>query len=101
SLTESISQVVSQINTFKINPTLFWTIVAFLVSTLVVFALSYLINLTITRPLRRLVQLTERIAQGETDARAFVTGHDETYMVATSMNTMLDSIARLMQNVQH
>jgi methyl-accepting chemotaxis protein len=100
-LTESISQVVSQINTFKINPTLFWTIVAFFFSTLVVFALSYLINLTITRPLRRLVRLTERIAQGETDARAFLTGHDETYMVATSMNTMLDSIVKLMQNVQH
>ena len=99
-LTESISQVVGQINTFKINPTLFWTVVAFFFSTLVVFALSYLINLTITRPLRQLVQLTERIAQGETDARAILSGHDETHMVATSMNTMLDSIVKLMQNVQ-
>jgi methyl-accepting chemotaxis protein len=99
-LTESISQIVAEINTFKINPTMFWTVMAFLFSILVVFAVSYLINLTITRPLRQLVHLTERIAQGETSARAVVKGHDETYMVATSMNTMLDSIVRLMKNIQ-
>lgn len=99
-LTESISQIVAQINTFKINPIFFWTILAFLFSTLMVFAISYLINLTITRPLRQLVHLTERIAQGETSARAVVRGHDETYMVAASMNAMLDSIVKLMQNIQ-
>jgi len=99
-LTESISQIVAQVNTFKINPTIFWTVMAFLFSMLIVFAVSYLINLTITRPLRQLVHLTERIAQGETNARAIVTGHDETYRVATSMNTMLDSIVKLMKNIQ-
>lgn len=100
STTEGISQIVAEINAFKIQPIIFWTIVAFLFSTLVVFAVSYLINLTITRPLRQLVHLTKRIAQGETNARAVVIGHDETYMVATSMNTMLDSIVRLMKNIQ-
>ncbi|HEY0752582.1 MAG TPA: methyl-accepting chemotaxis protein [Ktedonobacteraceae bacterium] len=99
-LTESMSQIVAEINAFKIQPIIFWTIMAFLFSTLVVFAVSYLINLTITRPLRQLVHLTKRIAQGETNARAVVIGHDETYMVATSMNTMLDSIVRLMKNIQ-
>lgn len=99
-LTESISQIVAEINTFKINPILFWTIMAFLFSTLVVFAVSYLLHLTITRPLRQLVYLTERIAQGETNARAIAVGHDEAYMVAASMNTMLDSIVRLMKNIQ-
>ena len=99
-LTESISQIVVQLNTFKIYPIFFWTIVAFLFSTLVVFATSYVINLTITRPLRQLIQLTERIAQGDTNARALVKGHDETYMVAASMNTMLDSIVNLMKHIQ-
>jgi methyl-accepting chemotaxis protein len=99
-MTESISQIVAEINSFKIQPIIFWTVMAFLFSTLVVFAVSYLINLTITRPLRQLVHLTKRIAQGETNARAVVIGHDETYMVATSMNTMLDSIVRLMKNIQ-
>ena len=89
-----------QLNTFKIYPVFFWTIVAFLFSTLVVFATSYVINLTITRPLRQLIQLTERIAQGDTSARAIVRGHDETYMVAASMNTMLDSIVNLMKHIQ-
>lgn len=99
-ITESISQIVAEINSSKIQPTILWTVTAFLFSTLVVFALSYLINLTITRPLRQLVHLTERIARGETSARAIVAGHDETYLVATSMNTMLDSIVRLMKNIQ-
>jgi methyl-accepting chemotaxis protein len=99
-LTESISQIVVQINTLKIYPILFWTIVAFLFSTLVVFAVSYVINLTITRPLRQLVHLTERIALGDTNARALVIGHDEIYTVAASMNTMLDSIVNLMKNIQ-
>ncbi len=99
-LTESISQIVAQLNTFKIYPILTWTIIAFLFSTLVVFATSYVINLTITRPLRQLIHLTERIAQGDTNARALVTGHDETYMVAASMNTMLDSIVSLMKHIQ-
>jgi methyl-accepting chemotaxis protein len=99
-LTESISQIVVQMNTFKIYPILFWTIAAFFFSTLVVFAISYVINLTITRPLRQLVHLTERIAQGDTNARALVIGHDEIYMVAASMNTMLDNIVNLMKNIQ-
>jgi methyl-accepting chemotaxis protein len=99
-ITERISQLVAEINSAKIQPTIFWTVTAFIFSMLVVFAVSYLINLTITRPLRQLVYLTERIAKGETNARAVVVGHDETYLVATSMNTMLDSIVLLMKNIQ-
>lgn len=99
-LSESISQIVAQINASKVDPTLFWTVVAFFLSTLMVFITSYVINLTITRPLRQIVRLTERIAQGETSARAVAIGHDETYMVAISMNTMLDSIVTLMKNIQ-
>jgi methyl-accepting chemotaxis protein len=99
-LTESLSQVVAQVNTYQINPILFGTIFAFLFSTLVVFLISYVINLTITRPLRQLVDLTRRIAEGETNARATIASRDEIYTVATSMNTMLDSIGQLMQDVQ-
>lgn len=99
-LTESLSQVVAQVNTYQINPILFGTIFAFIFSTLVVFLISYVINLTITRPLRQLVDLTHRIAQGETNARATIMSQDEIYTVAASMNTMLDSIGQLMQDVQ-
>ncbi len=99
-LTESISQVVAQVNTDQINPILFGTVFAFIFSTLVVFLISYVINLTITNPLRQLVALTQRISQGETHVRASITSRDEIYTVATSMNTMLDSIVRLMQDVE-
>lgn len=99
-LTENMSQIVAEINTLKINPIIFWTVIAFVFSILIVFMLSYLINLTITHPLRQLVTLTERIAHGETNARAVVTGHDETALVSASMNAMLDSIVRLMKNIQ-
>ncbi len=99
-LTESLGQVVAQVNTYQINPILFGTIFAFLFSTLVIFLISYVINLTITRPLRQLVDLTSRIAKGETDARAAIASRDEIYTVAASMNTMLDSIGQLMQDVQ-
>jgi methyl-accepting chemotaxis protein len=100
-LTESISQIVVQLNTSRTYPILLWTVIAFLFSTLVVFATTYVINLTITRPLRQIIHLTERIARGDTAARALVTGHDETYMVAASVNTMLDSVVSLMRNIQH
>src|SRR5450432_844757 len=87
-LTESLGQVVAQVNTYQINPILFGTIFAFLFSTLVIFLISYVINLTITRPLRQLVDLTRRIAEGETNARAAIASRDEIYTVAASMNTM-------------
>jgi methyl-accepting chemotaxis protein len=99
-LTENISQLVAEGNTSKIAPVLFWTIFAILFGTLMVFLISHLINLTITRPLRQLVLLTQRIAEGDTGARAPVTGQDEIDRVALSMNTMLDSIVNLLQNIQ-
>ena len=76
------------------------TIAALLITTGAVFFLGFLMNLTITRRLRHLVTLTKQIGKGETDKRAIVTGRDEIYMVATSMNTMLDSIVRLLQETQ-
>src|SRR5207249_12128824 len=39
-------------------------------------------------------------AKGETSARAVLMGRDEIYMVADSMNKMLDNIVRLIQETQ-
>jgi methyl-accepting chemotaxis protein len=96
-LTEGLNQAVAQVNAAQITPTILWTIVAFLFSTLVVFLIGYIVNLTITSPLRQLAFLTRRIAQGDTGARANMVGNDEIYLVASSMNTMLDHIVRLAQ----
>ncbi|TMC22221.1 MAG: HAMP domain-containing protein, partial [Chloroflexi bacterium] len=75
-------------------------VIAFASTIVLVITIGYFVNLTITRPLRQLASLTRRIAKGETNARADISGRDEIYMVATSMNSMLDNIVRLIQETQ-
>ncbi len=100
SLTESLSQIIVQLSAAQIMPLLVGTIIAFLLSTIAVFFIGYVVNLTITRPLRQLAVLTNRISTGETTVRATLSGQDEISQVAKSMNQMLDSIVRLMQETQ-
>jgi methyl-accepting chemotaxis protein len=76
------------------------TLVAFLCTLLVVIVIGYAVSTTITKPLNQLATLTRRIGRGETDARAPVSGHDEISLVANSMNYMLDTIVRLIQETQ-
>ncbi|HLJ34334.1 MAG TPA: methyl-accepting chemotaxis protein, partial [Ktedonobacteraceae bacterium] len=76
------------------------TAIAFLGTLLVVVTIGYIVILTITRPLSQLTNLTRRIAKGDTNARATIAGRDEIYMVANSMNAMLDNIVRLIQETQ-
>ena len=64
------------------------------------FFIGLTVNFTLVTPLRSLSALTRRIARGDTSARAHMTGRDEIAMVATSMNTMLDNIVRLIQETQ-
>jgi methyl-accepting chemotaxis protein len=82
------------------GPLLLITAIALLVSTAIVITLGYIVNVTITQPLRQLAQLTRRIRQGDTEARAPVAGRDEISMVAASMNSMLDNIVRLIQETE-
>ncbi|GHO44019.1 methyl-accepting chemotaxis protein [Ktedonospora formicarum] len=82
------------------NTLILATIIAFLVTIMIVIVIGYIVNRTITDPLRQLANLTKRIAKGETNARANIHGRDEIYTVATSMNNMLDNIVRLIQETQ-
>jgi methyl-accepting chemotaxis protein len=82
------------------DPLLVGIIIAMLASMVVVIMLGYIMNLTISRPLRDLVSLTGRIGRGETSARAKIVGRDEISIVATSINSMLDSIVRLLRETQ-
>ncbi len=100
STTQQMSSVVAQVGPSQINPIILGTVIAFLSTILVVILIGYVVNLTITSPLRQLAMLTKRIAKGETDARAQITGRDEIYMVANSMNNMLDNIVSLIQGTQ-
>jgi methyl-accepting chemotaxis protein len=94
---EQVNTEVVKVGPSQINPIIIGTILAVLISMLVVFAIGFLVNQTITRPLYQLVALTRRIIDGETSARSDQRGNDEIARVAVSMNAMLDHIVRLMQ----
>lgn len=99
-LTQRTGDEVATIGPAQTNPIMIATLVAILSTVMIVVTIGYLVNLTITRPLRQLANLTRRIAKGETSARAMLVGRDEIYMVADSMNKMLDNIVRLIQETQ-
>jgi methyl-accepting chemotaxis protein len=84
----------------QVNAITLTTVIAFLSTIMVVVAIGYVVNLTITRPLSELANLTRRIGRGETAARATLVGRDEICMVANSMNSMLDNIVLLIQQTQ-
>jgi diguanylate cyclase (GGDEF)-like protein/PAS domain S-box-containing protein len=65
------------------------TLLAFLLGTLAVFALSTVI----TGPLLRIVETTEEIAKGDFSKRAAVTNDDEVGHLARSFNGMVDRVA--------
>ncbi|MDQ6644871.1 MAG: methyl-accepting chemotaxis protein, partial [Chloroflexota bacterium] len=96
----SMGKAVTAIGTAETQPILISTTIAAFFIILMVLATGFVVNLTITQPLRQLASMTRRIAKGDTSARARATGHDEIYLVATSMNNMLDNIVRLIQETQ-
>jgi methyl-accepting chemotaxis protein len=92
---------VTTVGTAETQPIIIFTIIALFCTVMVVVTTGYVVNITITRPLRQLASLTKRIAKGNTNARATVAGYDEISLVASSMNNMLDNIVRLIQEVQY
>jgi methyl-accepting chemotaxis protein len=97
---EAVSIAIAQFGAVQTNFTLLVTLVACLSTVLIVTFIGYLVHLTITRPLHQLALLTRRVAKGETDARAEISGRDEISLVADSMNKMLDNIVQLIQQAQ-
>ena len=95
-----MGKTVTTVGPSETQPVLISTAIAFITTLFVILSAGYLVNLTITRPLRLLASLTRRIAKGDTSARAKITSRDEIYLVATSMNNMLDNIVRLIQETQ-
>ncbi len=88
------------IGSSQTGPLLLGTVIALLISTGVVIMLGFIVNATITQPLRQLANLTRRIRKGDTQARVEPSGRDEIAMVAISMNSMLDNIVQLIQETQ-
>ncbi len=81
-------------------PIIIATVVAILTTIIVLIAIGWSLNVTISNPLRRLAALTRHISRGDTTARARVQGRDEIALVADSMNGMLDSIVSLIQETK-
>lgn len=77
------------------------TILALVASTGVVILLGSLLNSTITQPLSQLAKLAQRIRDGDTSARATLTGRDEIGIVAESINAMLNQIVSLLNETQN
>src|SRR5436305_1378881 len=98
--TAAMSKTVTTVGPSDIQPILISTAIAAFFIILMVLATGFIVNLTITQPLRQLASLTRRISKGDTSARARMAGRDEIFMVATSMNNMLDNIVRLIQETQ-
>src|SRR2546421_3263707 len=99
-IAENMGKIVTTVGAAETQPILAFTTIALFCTILVVVSTGYVVNITITKPLRQLASLTKRIARGNTNARANVAGHDEISLVASSMNNMLDNIVRLIQEVQ-
>ncbi len=96
----SMGETVTSVGPSETQPVLIATVIAFIFTVMIVFTTGWVMNVTITQPLRRLAALTRRISKGDTSARARTIGHDEIYLVATSMNNMLDNIVHLIQDAQ-
>ncbi len=96
----STGKTVSTVGPSQTQPVIIATVIAIASSVLIVVTIGWIINLTITTPLRRLAFLTRRIGRGDTTARAKIVGRDEINLVASSMNNMLDNIVRLIQDAQ-
>lgn len=96
----TMGKAVTAVGPSQTQPILIATVAAFILTILVVITTGWIVNITITQPLRRLAMLTRRIAKGDTSARSKITSSDEIAKVATAMNNMLDNIVHLIQETQ-
>lgn len=96
----TIGVKVTAVGPSQIQPVLAATAIALFSILLIVIVTGYIVNLTITQPLRQLASLTKKITKGDTSARARISSRDEIATVANSMNNMLDNIVHLIQDAQ-
>lgn len=73
--------------------------VAFVIILILTIYLSYRIPLSITRPLRKLTEVTDQVAKGDLTVRSDVNTGDEVNRLSDSMNTMIDKINELLEQV--
>lgn len=77
-----------------------YSVLGFLAVFVIVIFLSYFIPLSITKPIRELVDITNRIAEGDLSIYAQVEGGREVTVLSDSMNLMIQRINELIEQVK-
>ena len=76
-----------------------FSIIAFVCIGVLTLFLSYYIPLSITRPIRKLSEVTDQVAKGDLTVRSDVRNGVEASMLSDSLNAMIDKINELLEQV--
>lgn len=76
-----------------------YSLIAFGAILVLIIVLSYLIPRSITKPIRRLAEVTDQVAKGDLQVRSSVRAGVEVNLLSESMNSMIDKINELLEQV--
>lgn len=76
-----------------------WSLVASAVLTIMVIAFSLYLPNSFTKPITDLVKVTDRVSQGDLEARSINNSRDEVGVLSESMNQMIDKINELLSQI--
>ncbi|MCR4683976.1 MAG: sensor histidine kinase [Lachnospiraceae bacterium] len=76
-----------------------FTLVALAIITIVIIFLSYYIPQSITQPITRLSEVTDKVARGDLSVRSDVEAGGEVGVLSDSLNAMIDKINELLSQV--
>ncbi|MDO4966639.1 MAG: sensor histidine kinase [Lachnospiraceae bacterium] len=76
-----------------------FAVIAFVVISAIMAFSSYYIPLSISRPIKKITDVTNQVAAGDLDVRSDVTDGVEATMLSTSLNSMIDKINELLSQV--
>ncbi len=96
---QDLRQARAQINEFYTTMFTYIIIAAVAVGLLVAF-ISYYISRSITRPVRELSKITEKVARGDLSVRAGIETGSEIAVLSKSFNEMIDRVSRLLDQVR-
>ena len=76
-----------------------WSLVSSAVLTVMVVAFSLYLPNSFTKPITDLVKVTDRVSQGDLEARSINDSRDEVGVLSESMNQMIDKINELLSQI--
>lgn len=76
------------------------SLISFVAIFVLIVSLSHYIPLSISRPIKELVEVTKQVSQGDLEVRSHVSSGQEARMLSDSLNTMIDKINELLEQVK-